>query len=275
MNIAGATKRLAEAGIASPRLDARLLSEHARMIAGSALVARDREDALFESFVARRAAREPLAYITGVKEFWSLRLMVGPGVLIPRPDSETLIEQLTRTVPDRAAPLSLLDLGTGSGALLIAALKEYPNARGVGIDASPDALFWATRNIAAQGLEDRAGLIETAWPEEASPGFDIILANPPYIPSADIAGLEPDVARYEPHQALDGGPDGLAAYRELAPRIARLLTPSGHAFLEIGIGQGDAVSALMAASGLQTATIAPDLAQIPRCLVVNRRNQPI
>jgi release factor glutamine methyltransferase len=275
VNLSDATRRLSDAGIDSPRLDARLLAEHARALASSALIGKDREEELFASFVARRAAREPLAYITGAREFWSLRFAVGPGVLVPRPDTETLIEQLVRVAPGRAAPLSLIDLGTGSGCLLIAALSEYPNARGVGIDSSPDALYWATRNIAEHRLESRASLIETAWPEEANPGFDIVLANPPYIPSAEIAGLAPEVARYEPRQALDGGADGLAAYRELAPRIARLLKPSGHAFLEIGVGQDQSVAALMTLVGLEIATIMPDLAGIPRCLVVKRRNQPI
>lgn len=139
-------------------------------------------------------------------------------MLIPRPETETLIEQILRRVPDRATPLSILDLGTGSGCLLIAALKELPNARGVGIDASSEALLWAERNVRANALEDRATLIETGWLEEAQPGFDIVLSNPPYIPAADLVGLEPEVTRYEPRAALDGGPDGLDAYRALAPK---------------------------------------------------------
>ena len=224
----------------------------------------------FETYIARRAAREPLAYITGTKEFWSLDFAVGPGVLIPRPDSETLIETALRLYPDKAVPLSILDLGTGSGCLLIAALKEFPNAHGVGIDSSPEALAWARRNLAAHRLEDRASLIETGWLEEASPGFDLTLANPPYIPTADIAGLAPEVAGHEPRAALDGGPDGLAAYRALAPRIARVLAPSGHALLEIGQGQGDAVATLLAAAGLEVPAINPDLAGIARVVVTKR-----
>jgi len=226
--------------------------------------------AVFDSLIARRAAREPLAYITGHREFWSLDFAVGPGVLIPRPDTETLIEELIRRYPDRTAPLSILDLGTGSGCLLVAALTEFPNARGVGVDSSPDALAWARRNVALHGLEARASLIETDWPEEASPGFDVILANPPYIPSADIGALEPEVSRFEPRQALDGGPDGLDAYRALAPRIARLLKPAGTAFLEFGRGQDKDVAAIMTASGLEIVKISPDLAGILRCVIVNR-----
>jgi len=230
---------------------------------------------LFERLIARRAAREPLAYITGAKEFWSLDFAVGPGVLIPRPDSETLIETALRHYPDQAAPLAILDLGTGSGCLLIAALKEFPNAHGVGIDSAPEALAWARRNLAAHRLEDRASLIETGWLEEASPGFDLILTNPPYIPTADIAGLAPEVADHEPRAALDGGLDGLSAYRALAPRIARLLAPSGNALLEIGKGQGDAVATLLAAAGLQVPGIYPDLAGIPRVVVAKRGSSAV
>lgn len=258
--VAEAATRLKAAGIANPRLDARLLWEFAQK----------NTPELFESLLLRRIAREPLAYITGHKEFWSLDFAVGPGVLIPRPDSETLIEEVLRTYPDRAAPLSLLDLGTGSGCLLVAALKEYPNAHGVGIDLSPDALAWARRNVAAHHLEDRATLIESGWLEEASPGFDILLSNPPYIRSADIAALQPEVARFEPAAALDGGPDGLDVYRALTPRIGHLLKPAGRAFLELGAGQGEAVAELLAAGGLGLDHFAADLAGIPRCLVAKR-----
>lgn len=261
--VTDAAALLRAAGVENPRLDARLLWEFAK--GGND----------YESFIARRAAREPLAYITGHKEFWSLDFAVGPGVLVPRPDTETLIEELTRLYPDRATPLSILDLGTGSGCLLIAALTEYPAAHCVGIDASSEALAWARRNLAAHGLESRATLIETDWPEEASPGFDAILANPPYIPTGAIEALEPEVSRYEPRPALDGGPDGLAAYRVLAPRISRLLKPGGHGFVEFGAGQGDAVAALMAAAGLGIVKIAPDLAGIARCAVVKSLRAPI
>jgi release factor glutamine methyltransferase len=270
--VAAGIQRLREAGVDNPRLDARLLWEQADRIQRSALVAYDRREYIFGRLIARRAAREPLAYITGRKEFWSLDFDVGPGCLIPRPDTETLIDELTRIVPDRAAPLAILDLGTGSGCILVAALKEYPNARGVGIDSSPDALGWAARNIAAHKLEDRASLMETGWLEEATPGFDIVLSNPPYIPTADIAGLEPDVRDHEPLAALDGGPDGLDAYRALSKRITRLLRPGGHALLEIGAGQAETVSRLLAGRNLQVLRTVKDLAQIPRAIVA-RRNQ--
>ncbi|MEI9886886.1 MAG: peptide chain release factor N(5)-glutamine methyltransferase [Rhizomicrobium sp.] len=266
MTLEDAVKHLRDAGVDNPRLDARLLWAFAKSLPqGEGEIS-----ARFETYIARRAAREPLAYITGAKEFWSLNFAVGPGVLIPRPDSETIIESALRCYPDRAAPLSILDLGSGSGCLLVAALHEYPHAHGVGIDSSPEALAWARRNVAAHKLEDRATLIETGWLEEASPGFDLVLANPPYIPAGDIAGLQPEVALYEPHAALDGGPDGLDAYRALAPRIARLLNPAGHAFLEIGQGQGDAVATLLRAAGLQVPAVNPDFSGIPRVAVAKR-----
>jgi release factor glutamine methyltransferase len=259
-----AVTRLREAGVDNPRLDARLLLEFAKS-----------NEADFASLVTRRAAREPLAYITGHKEFWSLDFAVGPGVLIPRPDTETLIEQLIRECPDRATSLSIMDLGTGSGCLLIAALSEYPNAHGVGVDSSPDALSWARRNLAALGAEGRATLIQTDWAEEASPGFDVILANPPYIRSAEIETLEPEVSRYEPRAALDGGPDGLDAYRVLAPRITRLLKPGGYGFLEFGEGQHEAVSTILTEAGFRNPKIVPDLAGIRRCAVVKSPVHPI
>ncbi|MBL6852409.1 MAG: peptide chain release factor N(5)-glutamine methyltransferase [Alphaproteobacteria bacterium] len=270
--VAGGAQRLRDAGVDNPRLDARLLWEHAQRIQRSALVAYDRRDHIFNKLIARRAAREPLAYITGHKEFWSLDFEVGTGCLIPRPDTETLIEELRRIVPGKAAPLSILDLGTGSGCILIAALSECPNAHGVGIDSSSEALGWAARNVRAHRLEDRASLIQTAWLEEASPGFDVVLSNPPYVASGDIATLEPEVRDHEPRAALDGGPDGLDAYRALSTRIGPLLRPGGHALLEIGSCQASAVIALMAAGNLEVLRTVKDLAQIPRAIVA-RRNQ--
>ena len=270
--VAAGAQRLRDAGIDNPRLDARLLWEHAARVQQSALVAHGRREHIFDRLIARRAAREPLAYITGHKEFWSLDFAVGPGCLIPRPDTETLIEELRGIVPDKAIPLSVLDLGTGSGCILVAALSEFPNAHGVGIDSSSDALTWATRNVATHRLEDRASLIESGWLEDASPGFDVVLSNPPYIPTADIAALEPEVRDHEPRAALDGGPDGLDAYRALSTRIRDLLRPGGHALFEIGIGQADTVAGLLAAGNLKVLRIVKDLAQIPRAIVA-RRNQ--
>lgn len=270
-----AARRLAAAGIDSARLDARLLWNFARDVEASALVARDdaRANALFANLIARRLAHEPVAYIIGKKEFWSLDFAVGPGVLVPRPETETLIEALREEFTDHESDLSILDLGTGSGCLLIAALKEYPRARGVGVDSSGEALAWAARNIAAHQLDDRTALIESGWLEASSPGFDVLLCNPPYIPSAEVATLAPDVRLYEPVSALDGGSDGLDAYRDLAPRIERLLSAQGRAFLEVGAGQFELVARTMESQYLKVVEERRDLAGISRCIVLKRGNQ--
>jgi release factor glutamine methyltransferase len=266
--VAEAARRFAGAGIESARLDARLLWQFARDVELSALVAPStgRAETLFASLVERRLTREPLAYIVGRKEFWSLDFAVGPGVLIPRPDSETLIDSLRKSFPDKAARLSILDLGTGSGCLLVAALTEYPLARGVGVDSSEQALAWAARNIATHKLEARATLVHAGWLEEATPGFDVVLCNPPYIATSAIAGLAPEVRLFEPTQALDGGRDGLDAYRDLGPRIGKLLAPGGLALLEMGAGQETEVSRILQDNKLRVLRLIADLAGIPRCV---------
>jgi release factor glutamine methyltransferase len=258
---ADAVQRLADAGVDNPRLDVRVLLAHAN---GDASV--------FESLVARRAAREPLAYIVGRKEFWSLDFEVGPGVLIPRPETETVIERALAQFPDLTASLRVLDLGTGTGCLLISFLKEYPNASGLGIEISDEARSVALRNVARHGLTERCEILVGGWPGIITGAYDVILSNPPYIRSADIAGLEPEVSRYEPALALDGGPDGLWAYRALAPEIALLLRPLGYAFVEIGAGQSEAVRGLFGEAGLEFVAFTSDLAGIPRVLTVKTRN---
>ena len=227
----------------------------------------------FNSYLSRRVAREPLAYILGRREFWSLEFAVGPGVLVPRPETETLIEQAIKYFPDRYAALDVLDFGTGTGCLLAAFLSEYSNARGTGIDSSPEALGWARRNLAKHGLDNRCRLVGGDWAADLSGPADVILANPPYIRSGDFALLAPEVGLYEPRAALDGGADGLEAYGSLAPQIGRLLKPASLAFLEIGAGQGEAVSAILAADGLQTLEIAVDLAGIGRCVVAGHKDR--
>ena len=273
MTLDQAARRLAEAGIESPRAEARLLLAHALGLTRDETLGAIRltaEQALaFASAVARRAAREPLAYITGHKEFWSMDFLVGPGVLIPRPDTETLIEEALRIFPGRDAPLEIADLGTGSGILLIAALKEFPNARGTGFEASEAAFQFAASN-AQRLMPGRADIRHADWSAAPENSFDLILSNPPYIPGGDIAGLEPDVAAHEPHAALDGGPDGLAAYRALARLLPRLLNHGGKAILEIGAGQAVAMEPIFEGSGLTFRRIAPDLAGIPRALVLEK-----
>jgi release factor glutamine methyltransferase len=267
-----AAERLARSGVDSARLDARILLARAMHISREQLIAALRqptalEAAAFWTMTDRRAAREPLAYITGHKEFWSLDFKVGPGVLIPRPDTESLIEAALSLVADRDAPLAVADLGTGSGAILIAILKEFSQARGQGFERSPDALPYARANLDSHGLRARGEIVAADW-NAAPEGFDLILSNPPYIPTAEIDTLEPEVRLYEPRAALDGGPDGLAAYRTLAGVLPRLLRPGGLALLELGRGQAGAVESLF--QGLKTHPPVSDLAGIPRVLVLER-----
>jgi release factor glutamine methyltransferase len=265
-----AAHRLTLAGVDSARLDARVLLAHAMGITREDLIAAKREPsaretALFENFITRRIAREPLAYIRGKREFWSLDFKVGPGVLVPRPETETLIEVAVSQVPDRKASLSIADLGAGSGALLVAALKEFPNARGMGFERSAEAFAYAKVNLARHGFTIRGKLVAGDW-NEAEGQFDLVFSNPPYIPAADIQSLDPEVRLHEPHAALDGGPDGLSAYRALAGLLPRLLRPGGLAFLELGAGQVSQVEPLFL--GLRVVHVAPDLAGIPRVLVL-------
>ena len=256
------------AGVAdNPRLEARLLLGHALGLSTADLIRdadRPIDPTAFDALVTQRADHVPLAYLTGHREFWSLDLAVSSATLIPRPDSETIVEAALREVAD---PRLILDLGTGSGCLLLAVLHERPEAFGVGIDRSAGALAIARGNAARCGLSDRAAFVQGDWAEAIEARFDLILSNPPYIPAPDIPGLMPEVALHEPMSALDGGPDGLDAYRRIIPSLPRLLSPAGRAVLEIGIGQSEAVSALAAEVGLSAMTH-PDLAGIPRAVVL-------
>jgi release factor glutamine methyltransferase len=268
--IASGAKRLAAAGIDTPRTDSRILLAHALGVAANELVGRRELEGAppaYGPFLARREKREPVAYITGAREFWSLEFEVGPGVLIPRPETETLIEEATNAFPDRVAALQVLDMGTGTACLPVAFLKEYPNARALGVDASREALSWARRNLDKHGLLQRCRLLETQWTDGLDDTFDVIFCNPPYIDTATIGLLEPDVKDFEPLSALDGGPDGLDAYRVIAPRIDSHLKQTGRAFVELGIGQANSVRDIFATQGLETIRVVPDLSGIDRCLV--------
>jgi release factor glutamine methyltransferase len=263
------TRLLAEAGIENPRGEARLLLAHVLGVSrDETLTATPTPDqsAKFDAAVARRAAREPFAYITGSKEFWSLQFDVGPGVLVPRPDTETLIEEALCLVPDRNARLHIADLGTGSGAILVAALKEFPGATGIGLESSPQAHRFAQANT-ARLIGGRAEIRLADWDDAQGP-FDLVFCNPPYIPAGDIESLAPDVSQYEPRAALDGGKDGLDAYRELTGLLPRILSSGGHALLEIGLGQANAMEPLF--PKLEIVRIVPDLSGIPRCLVLRK-----
>ena len=246
----------------SARLDAELLMAHALGVERDALLLHHLDDpapAAFDTLLDRRLAHEPVAYITGRRAFWTIELQVGPGVLVPRPDSETLIEAAVAHF-GRRSPKRILDLGTGSGTLLLAALDQWPDATGLGVDASEEALAWARRN-AVPRAEFRHG----NWGEGLEERFDLILCNPPYVEAG--ADLPPDVARHEPASALYAGADGLDDYRRLAPQLARLLAPSGVACVEIGAGQAGSVAALFRAEGF-TVAARRDLSGTERCLLL-------
>jgi len=265
-----AAERLSAAGVDGARIDARILLAHAMGVTREEVIAATRsptaeESARFETFVARRIAREPVAYIRGQREFWSLDFNVGPGVLVPRPDTEILIEEAMAAMPDRNAPLAIADLGAGSGALLVAALKEFPHARGTGFENSPNAFTYAEANLMHHGLSERAQMVAADW-SAAQGAFDLVFSNPPYIPSVEIETLDPEVRLHEPRAALDGGPDGLDAYRTLARLLPGILKPGGMAFLELGLGQAEHVELLF--ENLAVVHVAPDLAGIPRVLVL-------
>ena len=271
-----AATALAQAGIASARQDARLLLGLALGRDGAVLPHEDINswtndmDSLFQAYIQRRLAGEPVSRIRGWREFWSLRLELSPETLDPRPDSETIVTAALSWAHERRdAPLRLLDLGSGSGALLLACLSALPQASGVGIDISAGAVRTATANAARLDLDGRASFIEGdfADPDAGGGRFDLILCNPPYIPQAEIDGLAREVAAFDPRLALDGGDDGLVSWRRLLPRVARGLAPRGRAFVEIGAGQQAAVVDLAIAVGLRPAGDAADIGGIVRCLV--------
>lgn len=236
----------------TPRLDAELLLAHALRVSREALllgVLDGETPAAFERLLARRLAHEPLAYITGTRDFWTISLKVAPGVLIPRPDSETLIAAAVDYFGP-VGPQAVLDLGTGSGALLLAALVQWPEATGLGVDASATALEIAQVNAEALGLATRARFAKGDWCEGIRERFDLILCNPPYVESDAL--LPPDVRDHEPASALFAGADGLDDYRRLIPQLRALLNPGGMIAVEIGATQASAVSALFHSNGLAT-----------------------
>ena len=264
--IANAAGRLGSA-TETPRLDAELLMAHALGMERELMLLEATEAEVppgFHALLERRLAHEPIAYITGRRAFWTIELEVGPGVLVPRPDSETLIEAALDHFRDRA-PGSILDLGTGPGTLLLAALDQWPESTGLGIDASESALVHARRNAERLGLADRAELRLGDWAEGLDRGFDLILCNPPYV--AAHSPLPVDVEAWEPAEALFAGADGLDDYRRLAPQLPKLVERGGIACVEIGAGQEESVSVLFAREGFTISSRA-DLQGVARCLVL-------
>jgi release factor glutamine methyltransferase len=280
ITIARARRALTEsfraAGLDSPELDARLLVGHVLGLdhAGLASAADHRlgsaEIRAVEALAKRRLEREPVARILGSKEFWGFALTVAAETLVPRPETEIVVEAALAAVDaggSRARALRFADLGTGSGALLLALLSELPNATGVGTDVSEGALHTARQNAIRHGLHARALFAAGDFGAALAGGFDLIVSNPPYVASGDIPSLAPEV-RHDPRPALDGGPDGLAAYRAIAADARRLLAPAGHLVVELGVGQERPVAAVFRTGGLAPAAVRHDLAGIARALTV-------
>jgi release factor glutamine methyltransferase len=244
--LAAARARLAAAGIDGAALDARVLLCHVLGCGPEALVGwpeapvGEAEARAYAALVERRARHEPVAYLVGHREFWGLSFLVSPVTLIPRPDSETLVEAALVGSPGAAVPRRILDIGTGTGCLLIALLSELPDAAGLGLDVVPAALELAAVNADRLGVSSRARWSLGGIPESELP-FDLVVANLPYIPRGALTGLDPDVVDYEPASALDGGPDGLDAFRSVLSQLPRMLGPGGRALFEIGAGQASAV----------------------------------
>ncbi|WP_026440103.1 peptide chain release factor N(5)-glutamine methyltransferase [Acidocella facilis] len=261
--LAEITEALRQAGLEAPRREARALLAGCLGTNSAGLLARDAVDpAAYQAALARRAAREPLAYITGHKEFWGLDFLTTPATLIPRPDTETLIEAV---LASGQRPARILDLGTGTGCLLLSALHELPEAFGVGVDLNPNAATLARANAQRLGLAARSAFLAGSWADAISQRFDLVLSNPPYIETGDLAGLMPDVRAYEPATALDGGADGLIAYRAIIADLPRLLTQDGQAVLELGIGQAHMVEELARQAGFET-VLRRDISGIERAI---------
>jgi len=275
----GIARRFRERGIDTPDLDARILVGHALGLDRTALMlAGERrleagEMARIEAFAARRLGREPIARITCTKEFWGLPFKITPDVLVPRPETETVVAEALAAVDRtgaRSRALRIADLGVGSGAILIALLVEMPNATAVGTDRDPKALALARENARRLGVTPRAAFVACDFGAAVAPGCDIVVTNPPYIRTDEIAELEADVREFDPLSAIDGGRDGLAAYRVIAVHARHILAPGAHLVAEIGKGQGDAVAALLATAGFGGIRIVPDLAGIARAVVAVR-----
>lgn len=251
----------------TPRLDAELLMAHALGVPRNALILSHLDDSVparFAALVEARAAHTPIAYLTGTRGFWTIDLEVGPGALVPRADSETLIQAAVDHFAGTPGPARILDLGTGPGTLLLAALDEWPSARGLGVEQSTAAMAYALRNVDRLGMSGRATIVAGNWGEGTDGTFDLVLCNPPYIATGEA--IPDEVRQHEPTEALFAGADGLDDYRLLAPQIARLIAPGGMAAIEIGWTQADAVASLVQAEGLTTA-LRRDLAGRPRCIV--------
>ena len=274
-----AIKKLSAAGVENPKLDSKLLLCHAADIEPVELITNSNRQLpaqnlqSFEALIKRRVLREPVSHLIGEREFWSLPFLVSSDVLDPRPSSETLIQAALRYVEDTKKVFSVLDLGTGSGCLLITILKECPLATGIGIDNSEAALLVARQNAAKHSVGNRSKFEFSSWGRNLNESFDLILCNPPYIADGELVLLEPEVIVYEPRMALFAGDDGLSAFRDLAPDIYRLLNLDGVAVLECGLGQVTSLVEIFSIAGLKHLETLPDLEGIERCCVFSRKER--
>jgi release factor glutamine methyltransferase len=278
--------RFRDGGVDTPELDARILIgralglDHAGLAAAAARRLTAAEAGAIAALARRRLGREPVARILGVKEFWGLALALNAATLVPRPETETVVEAVLTAVDrdgPRLRPLRIADLGTGSGALLLALLTELPQAVGVGTDVSADALAIARSNAQRHGLNRRAGFVACDLAAALKGGFDVVVSNPPYIAAPDIRGLPPEVRLFDPRRALDGGADGLDFYRAIAAAAPALLAGEGMLAVELGAEQSDRVAALFAAAGLALSPLRADLNGVPRVLVARKlqRNRKV
>lgn len=269
-------RTLSDAGFETAALDARLMLLSVLGIPAMELVARPdvpltaEEIRRLEATTRRRLAHEPVARIVGEREFWGLPFALSPETLVPRPDTETVVETALELLPDRHAPLLMADFGTGSGCLLVALLHELPRATGLGVDLSPGALRTARRNAWRNGVGERSLFALSHWADAIAGRFDLIVSNPPYIASPVIPTLDREVREHDPLLALDGGPDGLAPYRVLLGDAERLLVPGGLLVVEIGFDQAEALRSLAAIHALEILKVAHDLSDNPRCIALRR-----
>jgi release factor glutamine methyltransferase len=276
--LAAVRRAFKDAGLDTAALDARLLLLHALGTDAADLAARPESTLArdvtvrLQDFLCRRLRHEPVARILGEREFWGLRFVLSPETLVPRPDTETVVATALALLPDRTAPLSILDLGTGSGCLLVALLFERPQASGLGVDRSFGAAVTAKANAERNGVGARASFAVTDWGAGLKGGFDLIVSNPPYIRSPVLATLDAEVRDFDPPAALDGGADGLDAYRTILSEAGQLLAPQGVLALEIGYDQKDDLARLAADRALDVLTVAPDLEGNPRCVALKRHS---
>lgn len=266
-----AVKQLKEAGVAEPFLDARLLlvslfeDDREILFREPERTLTAQEEIQFCKYITRRVNREPVSHILGLREFWSLEFVVTSDVLDPRPDSETLIEAVLQQLNEGFSG-RILDLGTGSGCLLLTLLTELPECLGVAVDQSTAALKVADKNTRRLCLQDRCELLHSHWFEKVQGRFDVIVSNPPYIETETVKELEPEVIQFEPHAALDGGTDGLNCYREIISSVSNFLRPDGYLIFEVGIGQAEAVASLLKGANFSEIRIHNDLASVGRCV---------